>query len=56
MIGGNALAYLHAKLGGWGFSGLGYIEAAALAKYERCFCTPRGDSQRLRGLPRQRRH
>ena len=56
MIGGNALAYLHAKLGGWGFSGLGYIEAAALAKYERCFCTPRGDSQRLRGLPRQLRH
>ncbi len=40
MIGGNALAYLHAKLGGWGSSGLGYIEAAALAEYERCFCTP----------------
>ena len=40
MIGGNALAYLHAKLGGWGSSGLVDIEAAALAEYERCFCTP----------------
>ncbi len=40
MIGGNALAYLHAKLGGWGSSGLGYIETEALAEYERCFCTP----------------
>ncbi|MDP1740051.1 MAG: alpha/beta hydrolase [Polaromonas sp.] len=40
MIGGNALAYLHAKLGGWGSSGLGYIEPEALIEYERCFCTP----------------
>jgi haloacetate dehalogenase len=40
MIGGNALAYLHAKLGGWGAAGLGHIEAAALAEYERCFCQP----------------
>lgn len=40
MIGGNALAYLHAKLGGWGSSGLGYIEPEALMEYERCFCTP----------------
>ncbi|MDO8774731.1 MAG: alpha/beta hydrolase [Burkholderiaceae bacterium] len=38
MIGGNPLAYLHAKLGGWGSAGLGYIEPAALAEYERCFC------------------
>ncbi|MEO8119924.1 MAG: alpha/beta hydrolase [Rhodoferax sp.] len=37
MISGNALAYLHAKLGGWGSAGLGYIEPAALAEYERCF-------------------
>jgi haloacetate dehalogenase len=29
--------YLHAKLGGWGSAGLGYIEAQALAEYERCF-------------------
>ncbi|MDH5709928.1 MAG: alpha/beta hydrolase [Hylemonella sp.] len=39
MIGGNARAYLHAKLGGWGASGLGYIEPQALAEYERCFCS-----------------
>ena len=40
MIGGNAKAYLHAKLGGWGSQGLGYIEPEALAEYERCFCQP----------------
>jgi len=40
MIGGNAKAYLHAKLGGWGSQGLGYIEPEALAEYERCFCDP----------------
>jgi haloacetate dehalogenase len=40
MIGANALAYLHAKLGGWGSAGLNYIEAEALIEYERCFCTP----------------
>ena len=38
MIGGNARAYLHAKLGGWGSAGLGHIEPEALAEYERCFC------------------
>lgn len=42
MMGANhpetARAYLHAKLGGWGSTGLGYIEPAALAEYERCFC------------------
>jgi haloacetate dehalogenase len=38
MIGANAKAYLHAKLGGWGAGGLGYIEPEALAEYERCFC------------------
>lgn len=38
MIGGNALAYLHHKLGGWGTGGVGHIESAALAEYERCFC------------------
>lgn len=31
--------YLHAKLGGWGSAGLGYIEAQALAEYERCFAS-----------------
>lgn len=40
MIGGDPLAYLHAKLGGWGASGLAHIEAAALAEYERCFNRP----------------
>ena len=40
MIGGNARAYLHAKLGGWGSAGLAHIEPPALAEYERCFCTP----------------
>ena len=40
MIGGNPQAYLHAKLGGWGSQGLGYIEPQALAEYERCFCNP----------------
>jgi haloacetate dehalogenase len=40
MIGGCAPAYLRAKLGGWGSGGTTYIEAEALADYERCFCTP----------------
>ncbi len=40
MIGGNALAYLHHKLGGWGTGGIGHIEAPALSEYARCFCTP----------------
>ncbi|MHB1200157.1 MAG: alpha/beta fold hydrolase [Polaromonas sp.] len=42
MMGANHLetakAYLHAKLGGWGGTGLNYIEPWALAEYERCFC------------------
>ena len=32
--------YLHAKLGGWGSAGMGYIEAQALADYERHFAQP----------------
>ena len=48
MIGGNAKAYLHAKLGGWGSQGLGYIEPEALVEYERCFCDPTPNAQ---GLP-----
>ena len=40
MIGGNPLAYLHLKLGGWGTGGMAHIEPAALAEYERCFCKP----------------
>ena len=42
MMGANhpetAKAYLRAKLGGWGSTGLGYIEPQALLEYERCFC------------------
>ncbi len=42
MIGGNAPAYLHVKLGGWGSAQGGtrlpHIEPQALAEYERCFC------------------
>ncbi len=37
MIGGDPVAYLHAKLGGWGSGGLAHFEAAAMAEYERCF-------------------
>jgi haloacetate dehalogenase len=37
MIGGNALPYLHASLGGLGSRGLDHIEADALREYERCF-------------------
>jgi haloacetate dehalogenase len=37
MIGGNAMRYLHASLGGLGSDGLAHIEPAALAEYERCF-------------------
>ena len=40
MIGGDALTYLHTKLGGWGSTSMAYIEAAALAEYERCFIKP----------------
>lgn len=42
MMGANHLetarAYLHAKLGGWGGTGLNYIEPQALDEYERAFC------------------
>jgi haloacetate dehalogenase len=37
MIANDWKNYLHAKLGGWGSAGLGYIEPQALAEYERCF-------------------
>ncbi|WP_041674947.1 alpha/beta fold hydrolase [Ramlibacter tataouinensis] len=40
MIGADSRFYLHAKLGGWGAAGTGYIEPQALAEYERCFCRP----------------
>ena len=37
MILGNPLPYLHTKLGGWGGSGVRFIEPQAMAEYERCF-------------------
>ncbi len=40
MILGSWRSYLHAKLGGWGGAGVGYIEAQALAEYERHFQRP----------------
>ena len=40
MIGSNAKAYLHHKLGGWGTGGMAHIEPQALAEYERSFCRP----------------
>jgi haloacetate dehalogenase len=40
MIAGNPTAYLHAKLGSWGYGGAGYLEPEALAEYERCFVEP----------------
>jgi haloacetate dehalogenase len=40
MIAGDAMHYLHAKLGGWGSAGLAHIEPEALAEYERCFVRP----------------
>lgn len=40
LIGGDARFFLHWSLGGWGSKGLGHIEPAALAEYERTFCSP----------------
>ena len=40
LIGGDARAYLHVKLGGWGSQGLAHLEPEALAEYERCFTRP----------------
>lgn len=40
MIDGDPVAYLHAKLGGWGAGGLAYLEPQALADYERCWRNP----------------
>ncbi|CAM8636971.1 MhpC Predicted hydrolases or acyltransferases (alpha/beta hydrolase superfamily) [Comamonadaceae bacterium] len=40
MILGAPLPYLHTKLGGWGGTGTAFIEAQAMAEYERCFLLP----------------
>ena len=52
MIGGDPSFYLRWTLGGSGATGLGHIEPAALAEYERCFCSRRRDPRHVRGLPR----
>lgn len=40
MILGAPLPYLHTKLGGWGGTGITFIEPQAMAEYERCFLLP----------------
>jgi haloacetate dehalogenase len=37
MIGGSAMTYLRASLGGLGSGGTGFLEEGALDEYERCF-------------------
>lgn len=37
MIGGSAMTYLRAALGGLGSGGIGFLEEGALDEYERCF-------------------
>jgi len=40
MINGDAVGYLHTKLGRWGGTGLSHVEPEALAEYERCWANP----------------
>jgi haloacetate dehalogenase len=40
LIGNNAAFFLRTTLGAWGSGNAGFIDQAALAEYERCFCTP----------------
>jgi haloacetate dehalogenase len=40
LVGNSAPFLLKAFLGGWGSSGHAFIDAAAMAEYERCFCRP----------------
>jgi len=40
LIGNSAQFLLRTTLGGWGSNGKPFIDAAALAEYERCFCQP----------------
>ena len=40
LVGNSAPFLLKAFLGGWGSTGHAYIDAAAMAEYERCFCRP----------------
>jgi haloacetate dehalogenase len=40
LVGNSAPFFLRSTLGGWGAKGTGYIDPAAMAEYERCFCRP----------------
>ncbi len=40
LIGNSAAFLLKATLGGWGSNGNSFIDADAMAEYERCFCRP----------------
>jgi haloacetate dehalogenase len=40
LIGSHASYYLRYTLGGWGSSGTSFFDPAAVAEYERCFCSP----------------
>ena len=40
MINGDAIGYLHTKLGRWGGTGLAHVEPEAMAEYERCWADP----------------
>ena len=40
LIGNSAAFLLKHTLGGWGSNGAAFIDAAAMAEYERCFCRP----------------
>jgi haloacetate dehalogenase len=40
LIGNSASFFLKTTLGGWGSNGEQFIDDAAMAEYERCFCNP----------------
>ena len=40
LVGNSAPFLLKSFLGGWGAAGHGFIDAAAMVEYERCFCRP----------------
>jgi haloacetate dehalogenase len=40
LIGNSAAFFLRTTLGGWGSNNQAFIDAAAMAEYERCFCRP----------------
>ncbi len=40
LIGNSAAYFLRTTLGGWGSNNQAFIDAGAMAEYERCFCQP----------------